>query len=109
MTTKAPAFAAQLYFPDSEYLAGKWWHRLAVVLFWTWLLFATGLLIVGLFDIFDDLFLYDDLSLHFEWRLIGWAIFVLLGYAASLFFPSVVYRAILFICTGSAWKGTKRA
>jgi len=109
MTIKAPPLTASLFFPHSEYLAGKWWHRLAVVLFWTWLLFATGLLMVGLFDIFDDLFLYDDLFLHFRWELIGWAILVLLGYAASLFFPSVLYRAILFVCTGSAWKGTRSA
>ena len=84
---------APLFFPDSAYLADKWWHRLAVVIFWGWLLLATGVMIAIAFEHYGS----HDFKLMM--------LLCLLIYSASLFLPSVVYRAILFICTGSAWKG----
>ena len=33
--------AAALFFPSSRYLDAQWWHRLANVLFWAWVLFIS--------------------------------------------------------------------
>jgi hypothetical protein len=90
-----------LFFPDSEYLADKWWHRLAIVIFWSWLLLATGVFLGIAGEIWDH-------SIDFDWNEISEILFLLLPlYVVSWFLPTVVYRAILFVCTGSAWKGTK--
>lgn len=78
------------FFPDSAYLSDKWWHRLATVISWIWLIVAAAGVIVAAWDIRDgDPVAAGELGL---WLL-------------SVPVPIVVYRLILFVCIGSAWKG----
>lgn len=97
---------APLFFPTSEYLSNKWWHRLATVIFWIWLLMATASLIHAVWDIWEAYEYQTNENGYIDW---GERFGKVVIYAASLFLPSVVYRVILFIGTGSAWKGTKGA
>lgn len=79
---------AAYYFPSSRYLSEKWWHRLAIVIFWSWVavaVFATG---VGLSE--------EGMGIT--------SILIILIMAASPLVPSVVYRVILFIAMNGAWK-----
>lgn len=98
-----------LFFPDSAYLAAKWWHRLALVIFLIWLMWAAAGAIHALWDIwegFEDCRelrascnYYDANNQAAEELIEGTA------YLLSVFVPVVVYRVLLFVGIGSAWKG----
>jgi hypothetical protein len=102
-----------LYFPDSAYLATKWWHRLALVIFWIWLIWAVAGAIHALWDIWEGFEyaryrrdvgeysdLYDDPYENAYREILEGAAFLL-----SVFVPVVVYRVLLFIGVGNARKG----
>ena len=99
-----------LYFPDSEYLAAKWWHRLALVILWMWLIYATGSAIHNLWDIlegFEYARMYgteEGFSFNPYFRARENSFFCVL-WLLSVFVPIVVYRVILFVGVGDAWKG----
>jgi hypothetical protein len=101
MKIKAP-----LFFPDSEYLADKWWHRLATVIFWICFLLVAAHLIHAVWDIWEGYDYQLNYDGDIDW---GERFGKVVIYAASLFLPSIVYRVMLFIGMGSAWKGTKGA
>jgi hypothetical protein len=88
-------FKSKLFFPDSDYLANKWWHRLATVIFWSWLILVLVGLLASVVSILDD---YSGASAG-----VGLGLAFALC-AAAVFFPSIVYRTVLFICLGSSWK-----
>jgi len=87
-----------LFFPDSAYLADKWWHRLATVILWIWLICATWLAIHELWDQFEFARAFGSYLDP------GESATVCVLWLLSLFVPIVVYRVILFVCIGSAWK-----
>ena len=116
-----------LLFPNTEYLSNQWWHRLAKVIFWTWLAF----LIVAAYKIF----LLDPVTsclqvkyasypepsaldcgsnaFDYAWGqlrneparnvLIGAAILAVIFYIVALL-PSLVYRVLLYVVAGDNWK-----
>lgn len=88
-----------LYFPDSAYLAAKWWHRLATVVLWIWLIWATGIAIHELWEQFEYA---RTVGTHLD---PSESATVCVLWLLSLFVPIVVYRVILFVCAGDAWKG----
>jgi len=98
-----------LYFPDSAYLAEKWWHRLALVIFWMWLICALAVAIVALWEVWEAFeyarYLrasgeyYDAYNRAAEMLSMGTA------FLLSVFVPVVVYRVLLFVGVGNAWKG----
>jgi len=88
-----------LFFPESNNLKDKWWHRLATVIFWIWsCLVAWTLLVLIYATIFDPSFNYDMRSQPS----MGFILFG--GTIASAFIPGIIYRAILFISMGTSWK-----
>ena len=90
---------AAYYFPSSSYLSEKWWHRLAIVIFWSWVaaaVFLSGACLIMLYEAMQGLYT-DQGAIP---RISALAI----GALASPLVPSVVYRAILFIATNGAWK-----
>ena len=91
-----------LYFPDSEYLAAKWWHRLATVITWVWLIGATAVAIGQVWDVWA---VYEPShNGRDSYERTEHAFSIALG-LLSFFVPIVVYRVLLFFCIGSAWKG----
>lgn len=95
-----------LFFPNTAYLAEKWWHRLALVIFWIWLIWATAGAIHALWDYWEWFEYarvsgehYDAYNRAVEELIEGAA------YLLSVFAPVVVYRVVLFVCLGDTWKG----
>ena len=83
-------------FPSSECLSTKWWHRLALVIFWGWVIFAiaaaAGYLIFFLKEIYEEG--------HASYT----AIFFILGALITPLIPSISYRIILYITMNNSWK-----
>lgn len=117
-------------FPQSPYLSTRWWHRLATVLFWVWAVYAlyfffgeyvrdpyvqcvsirTHMLQVlpdaNPLNCGTDAFDYFSNSLHERGN--GRAAFMC-GLLAVMFYmalavPGLVYRLLLYIGKGKAWK-----
>lgn len=116
-----------LFFPSSAYLENRWWHRLALVFFWAWLIFLVGLAFNWLVAApYDDclhikyIALRDGSSFDCGSNPIDYALAnlaseglasVLVGAAFSSFglyifalAPTVLYRLILFVAKGKAWQ-----
>jgi hypothetical protein len=101
-------------FPSSRYLQGKWWHQLARVVWWAW-----SILLVYTWI---DLFVNDAGS---PWRkvasgvplggdivseVMAIAILVLMTILVpyfTLLIPGLIYRIVLYVATGEAWKDQK--
>lgn len=99
---------AVLFFPDSAYLTTKWWHRLALVIFWMWLICALTGAIHALWDIWEGFEYARDLRASGEYYSYNGAAEELIEGAAfllSMFVPVAVYRVLLFIGVGNTWKG----
>lgn len=121
-----------LLFPRSSYLAERWWHRLTIVIFWTWLaailVFLYKTLILDPFsscirvkyalpgepndlDCGSNAFDYAWANASAESLssiLLTGAFLVVAVYAAAVL-PSLVYRVILYIAKGSGWRDTASA
>lgn len=113
------------YFPNSEFLKKKWWHRFAWIVsvvvsscsFYSAILFLLTFLIPSLWalPILPLLYLPTYIPGFFilpldlsnsargisDSNLLILLIFLLLGIA---FIPSLLYRLILFIAFGTSWK-----
>ena len=101
---------AVFFFPDSEYLSTKWWHRLMLVTFWIWLLYAAAVAIGALWDIWEGFSYtphpeFGDDSYTYTYEEAFGELFEGVAYLLSVFVPVVVYRVLLFIGVGNAWKG----
>ncbi len=104
---------ALFFFPDSVYLAAKWWHRLALVIFWMWLIWAMAFAMHALWDIWEgfeyaryrrDVGEYSDLY-DDPYERAYREIIEGVAYLLSVFVPVIVYRVLLFVGVGNAWKG----
>ena len=98
-----------LYFPDSAYLAEKWWHRLALVIFWMWLVYALAVAIHALWDIWEGFSYtphpeFGDSSYTYTYNEAYREVTEGAAYLLSVFAPVVVYRVLLFVGVGNAWK-----
>ena len=99
---------SMLFFPDSAYLADKWWHRLALVIFWIWLIVAAGVVVGAIWDVWEAFEYARYLrSVGEDYDAVGRSqevLFEATVAALSLLVPVVAYRVILFIGVGNAWK-----
>lgn len=100
---------SMVFFPDTAYLAARWWHRLALVLFWIWVLFAGATAIHNLWDIYEG-FEYAHAYAHdpeFDfnpWDRATENTFHAVVWLLSVFVAVGMYRLLLFIGVGHAWK-----
>jgi hypothetical protein len=105
---------ALFFFPDSVYLAAKWWHRLALVIFWMWLIWAMAFAMHALWDIWEgfeyaryrrDVGEYSDLY-DDPYERAYREIIEGVAYLLSVFVPVIVYRVLLFVGVGNACSGS---
>lgn len=101
------AIKSALLFPAPPSLEGKWWHRLATAIFWFW--FSICALVVAAFSAFliRAIAAINDPSIDPLGSDAGdptYCLIVILTWSVLTFFPSLVYRAILFIAKGNSWK-----
>jgi succinate dehydrogenase/fumarate reductase cytochrome b subunit len=98
-----------LYFPDSAYLAAKWWHRLALVILWMWLILAVAGAVHALWDIWEGFefarYLRDKGEYYDPYDRAAQELIEGAAYLLSVLVPVVVYRVLLFVGVGNAWKG----
>lgn len=80
------------FFPNSNYLRAKWWHRLALAIQWGCLCVIAAALFM---NVYDGRRGYSSDGLYFM---------VMTMIAASSFAPSIVYRVFLFVAMGDSWK-----
>lgn len=115
-----------LLFPSSKYLETHWWHRLANVIFWAWLLgviisYFKGVVIDPYTSCIDAKYSVQDgpsdldcgsNALDYAVTYISAESFSGLVFAtviSSIFIfitallPSLVYRLILYIAIGNSW------
>ena len=116
-----------LLFPRSTYLAERWWHRFATVVFWAWLAVIAVFLYKGLilnpfsscirvkFAILGEPSDLDCGSNAFDYAwtnafaeslpsiFLTGAFLVLAVYVAAIL-PSLAYRVVLYIAKGSRWR-----
>ena len=83
-----------LFFPESQKLRDKWWHRLATVIFWLCSALAAWTILFSLF-----IAPATDRTFPFSVGLI-----IAGGAVVFSFIPGIIYRAILFIAMGESWK-----
>jgi hypothetical protein len=122
-----------LFFPRSAYLARQWWHRLATVIFWFWFVFVLGfcwhIIFASPFTSCINTKIQTELLLQVPSNLDcgsnaisyfvqnlktsslleiagGFVIFVLALYVVLLA-PSLIYRLVLYVAKGSAWRDAK--
>lgn len=88
-------------FPNSTYLKERWWHRLAIVAFWSWLvglvIFALGKL--GELQSSSPSFANPTLPDAIGFGMIAMSIL----YVVAIL-PSLLYRIVLYVAKGSAWR-----
>jgi hypothetical protein len=125
--------ATTFLFPRSQYLNEQWWHRLATVVFWAWLVFVCvsclNTLVLDPFSscmqtkIQSEILLGKPSDLNCGSNAFGYAFLnfketaALEAAGATVFFVSVLflflaipglfYRIVLYIAKGSSWKDTK--
>lgn len=120
-----------LLFPRTAFLADKWWHRLATVMFWLWLptvlvgavhfvvlapfracidaLVSLGAPVAGACG--SNAFSYTFFNMvtdSLAFNLLNLA----LAFAAlylSLCLPSLGYRLVLYVVKGSSWRDQPRS
>lgn len=101
---------AVFFFPDSAYLTTRWWHRLALVIFWMWLIWAVAGTTHALWDIWEGFSYtphpeFGDNSYTYTYDEAYGELIEGVAYLLSVFVPVVVYRVLLFVGVGNAWKG----
>src|SRR5512137_1394605 len=93
-----------LYFPDSAYLANKWWHRLATVIMWIWLILVVTAAIHALWDVWEGFeyarYLRASGEYYDAYNRAAQELIEGAAYLLSVLVPVVVYRVILFVCIG---------
>lgn len=116
-----------LLFPSSIYLDRQWWHRFATVIFWAWLAWIAFYAFKIVLDAFEKCIERDLLikqmspdssnscrSNAFDYAfynmtsssLFEWMILLLLS-GFWILLPSVVYRIVLYVAIGTAWKNSE--
>lgn len=118
-------------FPCSTYLAARWWHRLAKVIFWVWFVFVLGycwnVVVLTPFDSCMNLkiqmeifqrepsgldcgtsavsyFIRNSIDTAAPAEIgVGFIIVIAVLYLA-LIAPSLLYRLVLYIAKGSTWR-----
>lgn len=121
-----------LLFPSSTYLADRWWHRLATVVFWAWLaaiaVYVFKALILAPFAScvrfkYSSLGELEDLdcgsnAFDYAWTntvaepvssILITGLFVVAVLYVSAILPSLLYRPILYISKGRAWHDSSSA
>lgn len=79
------------FFPSSNYLKTKWWHRLALVIQWGCLCVIAAALFMNV---------YDGRSSVLEHMIIIFSF---------SFAPTIAYRALLFVTLGDSWKDSNES
>ena len=121
-----------LLFPRSNYLANQWWHRLATVIFWIWLVAIVVYLYNNLiYDPFasciqvkialsgepsglncgSNPFDYAWINISAESlpsSLLSGGILAIAIYVATIL-PSLAYRILLYIAKGNSWRDSDSA
>lgn len=82
------------FFPSSNYLKTKWWHRLALVIQWGCLCVIAAALFMNV---------YDGKSSEPEFIMVMIIIF------SFSFAPTIAYRALLFVTLGDSWKDSNES
>lgn len=116
-----------LLFPESNYLRGKWWHRLSTVIFWFWLaltvIFTVKTLVIHPYhscidtkysnysepldlDCGTNAYNYAYLTYADEplTNIFGGAAIIFIALYIAVILPSLLYRICLFIGKGATWR-----
>ena len=116
-----------LLFPRSKYLADRWWHRLATVVFWGWLAtiviylykalvlepFSTCIRVKFAFpgkpndldcgtNAFD--YAWTNATAESATSILLTGAFLLAAIYVAAILPSLVYRVVLYISKGGSWR-----
>ena len=86
-------------FPNSTYLGERWWHRLATVAFWLWLAGLVILALVNLVELASSSSANPTLP-----DVNGIGIIAISILYVLVILPSLLYRIVLYVAKGSAWK-----
>jgi len=116
-----------LLFPTSPYLRGQWWHRLATVVFWTWVLgvaiYMLKAVVINPYSACVTMKFADPgkpmdfdcgrNALDYMWKnmaattasdlLFIWLFLIVAFYVAAIL-PCILYRIILYVAKGATWR-----